>query len=203
MSDSGLIVWSPVSSNAFRFTFFEVRVKYIRWNFFFENEDSWRFAYDSHAVYIRFSVMQFCSVDELCVRIFTSFTKPVALVRNCMFSQASNKSALYIKYKIGEIGEPCGIPVETLLSGSIKSFIRSSVDLSVKKLWIQRVNGSGILLFRRLCRSLACDTQSNASLTLRLNRDATLYLFPPYIAWIFFVISCNAVSVNLIRRAPI
>lgn len=123
-----------MSSDAFRFTFFGVRVKCIRWNFFFENEDPWRFAHDSHAVYMRLRVVQFFSVDELCVRMFTSSTKPMALVRNCMFSQASSRSALYTRYRTGEIGEPCGIPIEILLSGKVKSFIRSSVDLSVKKL---------------------------------------------------------------------
>jgi hypothetical protein len=178
-------------------------VKCIKWNFFSKNENLWRFAHVSHAVYIYFNVVQFCSVDELCIRIFTSSTKPVALVRSCIFSQASNRSALYIKYKTGEIDELCGIPVETLLSGNIKLFIRSSVDLSVKKLWIQRINNSGILFFRKLYRSLACDTQSNAPLILKLKNEATLYLFSPYIAWIFSVISCNAVSVDFIRRAPI
>jgi len=37
----------------------------------------------------------------------------------------------------------------------------------------------------------------------RLRREATLYLLPPHTAWIFSVISCSAVSVDLIRRAPI
>jgi hypothetical protein len=159
-----------------------MRVKYIKWNFFSENKDSWRFAYVSHVVYIYFNIVQFYSVDELYIKIFTSFTKPVALVRSCIFSQAFNRSALYIKYKTGEINKLCGIPVETLLSGNIKLFIRSSVDLSVKKLWIQRINSSGILLFRKLCRSLACDTQSNAPLISKLKSEATLYLFPFYIA---------------------
>jgi hypothetical protein len=58
----------------------------------------------------------------------------MALVRNYIFSQASNKSALYIKYKIDKINKLCEISIETLFSGNIKLFIRSSVDLSVKKL---------------------------------------------------------------------
>jgi hypothetical protein len=126
--------------------------------------------------------MQFCSVDELYIKIFTSSTKPVALVRSYMFSQTSNRSALYIKYRIDEISKPCEILVETLLSDNIKLFIRSSVDLSVKKLWIQRINNSGILLFCKLYKSFTYDTQSNASLISKLKNEATLYLFPLYIA---------------------
>jgi hypothetical protein len=126
--------------------------------------------------------MQFCFVNELYIKIFTSSTKSVALVRNYIFSQAFNRSALYIKYKIGEIDKLCEIPIETLLFDNIKLFIRSSVDLSVKKLWIQRINSSEIFFFYKLYRNLACDTQSNTSLILKFKSEAILYLFSFYIA---------------------
>jgi hypothetical protein len=153
-----LIVWFPRFSCAFKFIFFKVRVKCIKWNFFSENKDLWRFAYVSHVIYIYFNIMQFCFVDELYIKIFISFTKPVALVCSCIFSQVFNRSVLYIKYKIGEINKFCEISVETLFFNNIKLFIRSFVDLSVKKLWIQRINNSEILFFYKLYKSLACDT---------------------------------------------
>ena len=130
---------------------------------------------------MRLSVTQFCSVDELCVRIFISLIKPIALVRSRIFSQISNRSALYTKYKTGEIGEPCSIPTETLLSGSVKSLTRISVNLFNRKFSIQCISSSGILLFRKLCKSLIYNTKSNAPLTSRLNKEAILCLFSPYI----------------------
>jgi hypothetical protein len=94
MSVSGSIVCSPRFNDASKFTFFGVRVKWIRWNFFFENEELWRFAYFSHVLCIVFKVIQFCSVEELYIKIFILFTKPVALVRSRIFSQVFNRSAL-------------------------------------------------------------------------------------------------------------
>jgi hypothetical protein len=58
----------------------------------------------------------------------------MALVRNYMFSQASNRSALYTRYKSNKIGKPYRIPIKILFSGKVKSFIRSSINLFIKKL---------------------------------------------------------------------
>jgi hypothetical protein len=51
--------------------------------------------------------------------------------------------------------------------------------------------------------SLVCDTRSNAPLIFRLSSVATRCRFAPYIVWILLVISCRAVSVDLIRRPSI
>ena len=48
----------------------------------------------SHLRYISFSFSQFLFVESLYVRIFTSFTKSMMLMRNLMSSQFFNKSTL-------------------------------------------------------------------------------------------------------------
>jgi hypothetical protein len=62
---------------------------------------------------------------------------------------------------------------------------------------------SGMRLLRRLYMSLVYDTRSNAPLISRLSSVAIRCRFAPYIVWILLVISCRAVSVDLIRRPPI
>jgi hypothetical protein len=94
-------------------------------------------------------MLQLLSVVVLYVKTLISSTKPTEEIRRVAQFVMSNRSAIKKRKMIGEIGDPCGIPVAVVNGCDCPSNVLSVVVLSLRKLSIQRTITSGI---RRLER---------------------------------------------------
>jgi hypothetical protein len=95
------------------------------------------------------------------------------------------------------------MPAFTLLFARIKSIIRISIYLFLRKSFIHFTRISGILLFLRLWICLLYETLSNMLAISRLSSEATLSLLPAYIIYIFSIKRCSVIFINCCFRTPI
>ncbi len=67
--------------------------------------------HSKHSLWTVCSVLQFSSVNLPDARVFTSSSKPVQEAGTDRMLQALIRLALYLRKRIGDSGEPCGMPV--------------------------------------------------------------------------------------------
>ena len=91
-----------------------------------------------------------------------SFTNPIADIRNVILFIVSRRSVIKKRKRIGEIGEPCGIPISISNSSDSPSSILIIIVLSRRKLVTQRIIIFRIFFFRKLSSSRVYKTLSNA-----------------------------------------
>ncbi len=86
-------------------------VKCTRIYFSSANDAPCLLAHSKHQSWTVYSVLLYSSVDLPKARAFTSSTKPVPDAGRVKGLQASTKLALRMRNRIGDSGEPCGMPV--------------------------------------------------------------------------------------------
>lgn len=124
---------------------------------------------------------------------------PVGVIDSVISSLSSSKSALQNRYRIGDIGDPYGIPKSTFSIFDVKSNSLIEVDLSLRKLQTHPIILLGTFLFLRLWINLLWETLSNTFQTSSANRDGILP--KARIARILSFNRYKAVSVDLLGRA--
>ena len=72
---------------------------------------------------------------SLYIRILMLLIKPLITVLRPILAQSLIRGALNNRNKIGEIGDPCGIPVYIGFISLVLQFKVSEVSLSVRKLF--------------------------------------------------------------------
>ena len=114
------------------------------------------------------------------------------------------RSAIKKRKRIGEIGEPYGIPISILNSSDSPLSTLIVIVLSRRKLVTQRIIISGIFLFRRLSSSRVYKTLSNTP-EISIQSILTIRCFSGRFQMVqtCFVRSQNIISINLLFRAPI
>ena len=107
----------------------------------------------AHCEYLRwisFSLLQFSAVIRLYVSTFMSSTKPTADVRKLSQLTVSSRFAMKNRNMIGELGDPCGIPLRTSNFSDSPSNVLIVVERFWRKLSIQRTRTADTLRSRRL-----------------------------------------------------
>ena len=89
-----------------------------------------------HFRWVSSSILQLRSVDRPYVRIFMSSTNPTADIRSVSLFTVSRRSAIKKRNRIGEIGDPWGIPVVTRNGSDSPSNVLIVVSRSCRKLLI-------------------------------------------------------------------
>ena len=115
---------------------------------------------------------------------------------------SSTRSALKNKKRMGEMGDPCGMPVVTRWAGPCQRPSTSEVWRSARKLAIHRTITVGKPFLRRLCSTRLWETWLKAPAMSRLSSVATLSRPWPHTVWICSVSSSSAVEVSRCRRHP-
>ena len=90
-------------------------MKWISWYFSGENWTPCRLAHSTQASWAFFSVLQFSAAVGPYVIRFVSSTNPIPWV--VPSSKVSSKLLTRKSNRIGERGDPCGIPVATVIGG--------------------------------------------------------------------------------------
>ena len=106
-------------------------------------------------------------------RMLTLSTKPRPATLQVCRAHCSTRSTLKNKKRMGERGEPCGIPVDTSCCWLCQRPKTREVCRSVRKLAVHWTSAVGTALFRRLCSSRSCDTFGKAPDMSRLRSVAT------------------------------
>ena len=122
-------------------------------------------------------------------------------MRGCLWSSWANNGCRYNRNKIGETGEPWGIPV---MIGVIGSDLASKVrlaSLSVRKELTHLMMAGLSLICVSVCKRRCLKTLSNAPLTSMHRVDV---IFPSLFPWsIVDVSSMTASTADLLGLPPI
>ena len=203
ISDFGVITLLLMRIFTIISNFLGVRVKWISSYLSGAKLAPWVRAYCVHTSCTLLSVSHVSAVDLPYARIFTSSTNSTGEAFTPSFSHPSTSSALKNRNRIGDTGEPCGMPAETGRSALVLPSNDSVDCLSFKKLLTQLTRRIKIFRIRKLYISLSCNTWSKVSVTFKFNINATCSVSVFYIVCTCSTKSFSAVSVKRSRFAPI
>ena len=188
--------------SAFMLYFFKIFVKWINSCFYSLNLKLCCFIHSTTLFYVFFKTSQFHFINLLYVKMLMSSTNSMKLKHNLTSSHASNKFALYNKYKIEKNNEFCDISTFVMRFICVYSLIINVILLCFKKFSIYFSNLFDIFFFI-LWKSRICDTLSKTSLTFKLKKDIIFFFYLFHIVWIFFVMNCKIMFIKRCQCALI
>src|SRR5947207_3462634 len=135
------------------------------------------------------------------IRLVSS-TKPIPIFAPPIAFTLSRSGAMKRRNRIGERGEPCGMPVSTCIRSVLFPSKAIDVVLSLRNPAVIWRSHSGSPFRLAVSRSLVWDTLSNALERSRLSTDTILLGSAFHTLWAVAVSSVRAVVVDLLFRAP-
>ena len=195
------VVTEPRSTLILILNFSELLIRWISSYFFDANVASWVSAHCRQISYTFLRVSQFALVLFPYVNRWISSTNSSTCSFNLAFAHLSIKGALKNRKRIGDIGDPCGIPVS---AGSSLLVILSrvrEVSLSVRKLLVQFTISFGIPFCLRLWSRRWWETLSKAPVISSERRLATLFFLQFQTVCTASTIVSRAVFVDLFLLA--